>query len=189
MEVARYGPNSTRLSREVHRESRTLELDCRSVRAIRRYFQSLYQWDKRVCDQGPVICRTCLSRKLAKLRKRSNDQRIAFALGNGIVVNEGELWKRQRRLIRPVFPGKALTNLARSLRQEMTIYSKHGGRQVTTSRPILRDQKDVYARALLRLPGNVVTTVSQFLELKLGFCGSSDLERQMAIGAARNSSR
>ena len=30
-------------------------------------------------------------------------KRVAFLLGNGLMVSEGELWKRQRRMIQPAF--------------------------------------------------------------------------------------
>jgi cytochrome P450 len=41
-------------------------------------------------------------------------KRVAFLLGNGLMVSEGELWKRQRRMSQPAFHGKpigALTKL------------------------------------------------------------------------------
>lgn len=38
-------------------------------------------------------------------------KRIGFLLGNGLMVSEGELWKRQRRMIQPAFHEKALTTL------------------------------------------------------------------------------
>ena len=33
-------------------------------------------------------------------------KRIAFLMGNGLIVSEGELWKRQRRMIQPAFPAQ-----------------------------------------------------------------------------------
>jgi cytochrome P450 len=38
-------------------------------------------------------------------------KRIGFLLGNGLMVSEGEQWKRQRRMIQPAFHEKALTTL------------------------------------------------------------------------------
>jgi cytochrome P450 len=35
-------------------------------------------------------------------------KRIAFLLGNGLMVSEGELWKRQRRMIQPAFHPKSV---------------------------------------------------------------------------------
>jgi cytochrome P450 len=37
-------------------------------------------------------------------------KRIGFLLGNGLMVSEGEQWKRQRRMIQPAFHEKALSN-------------------------------------------------------------------------------
>lgn len=45
-------------------------------------------------------------------------KRVAFLLGNGLMVSEGELWKRQRRMIQPAFNHKligALTKLMTSV--------------------------------------------------------------------------
>lgn len=38
-------------------------------------------------------------------------KRIGFLLGNGLMVSEAELWKRQRRMIQPAFHERALTTL------------------------------------------------------------------------------
>jgi cytochrome P450 len=38
-------------------------------------------------------------------------KRIAFLLGNGLIVSEGELWKRQRRMIQPAFRSKPIGDL------------------------------------------------------------------------------
>jgi cytochrome P450 len=39
-------------------------------------------------------------------------KRIGFLLGNGLMVSEGSLWRRQRRMIQPAFHRKALARLA-----------------------------------------------------------------------------
>jgi cytochrome P450 len=41
-------------------------------------------------------------------KKGDSTKRIAFLLGNGLMVSEGEFWKRQRRLIQPAFHNKAV---------------------------------------------------------------------------------
>ena len=38
-------------------------------------------------------------------------KRIGFLLGNGLMVSEADLWKRQRRMIQPAFHERALTTL------------------------------------------------------------------------------
>jgi cytochrome P450 len=40
-------------------------------------------------------------------------KRIAFLMGNGLIVSEGELWKRQRRMIQPAFRPKSIAPLTR----------------------------------------------------------------------------
>lgn len=40
-------------------------------------------------------------------------KRIAFLLGNGLMVSEGELWKRQRRMIQPAFHRKSISALTK----------------------------------------------------------------------------
>ena len=42
-------------------------------------------------------------------------KRIAFLLGNGLMVSEGELWKRQRRLIQPAFHRKSIGSLTQMM--------------------------------------------------------------------------
>lgn len=38
-------------------------------------------------------------------------ERVALLLGNGLMVSEGELWKRQRRMIQPAFNHESLRTL------------------------------------------------------------------------------
>ncbi len=40
-------------------------------------------------------------------------KRVAFLLGNGLMVSEGDLWKRQRRMIQPAFHPKSIGALAK----------------------------------------------------------------------------
>ena len=40
-------------------------------------------------------------------------KRVALLLGNGLMVSEGELWKRQRRMIQPVFQSKSMGALTK----------------------------------------------------------------------------
>ena len=49
-------------------------------------------------------------------------KRVALLLGNGLMVSEGELWKRQRRMIQPVFQSKsigALTKMIAAVNSEL----------------------------------------------------------------------
>jgi cytochrome P450 len=42
-------------------------------------------------------------------------KRIAFLMGNGLIVSEGELWKRQRRMIQPAFRPKSVAPLMKQV--------------------------------------------------------------------------
>jgi cytochrome P450 len=42
-------------------------------------------------------------------------KRVAFLLGNGLMVSEGELWKRQRRMIQPAFHPQSIAALAQMI--------------------------------------------------------------------------
>ncbi|HUA19319.1 MAG TPA: cytochrome P450 [Bryobacteraceae bacterium] len=42
-------------------------------------------------------------------------KRIALLLGNGLMVSEGELWKRQRRMVQPALHGEAITVFTRMI--------------------------------------------------------------------------
>jgi cytochrome P450 len=42
-------------------------------------------------------------------------KRVTFLLGNGLMVSEGELWKRQRRMIQPAFDHKLISAMARTM--------------------------------------------------------------------------
>ena len=44
-------------------------------------------------------------------------KRIALLLGSGLMVSEGELWKRQRRMIQPAFHDKMIANLTDMITQ------------------------------------------------------------------------
>ena len=44
-------------------------------------------------------------------------KRIAMLLGSGLMVSEGELWKRQRRMIQPAFHDKMIANLTDMITQ------------------------------------------------------------------------
>ena len=44
-------------------------------------------------------------------------KRIALLLGSGLMASEGELWKRQRRMIQPAFHDKMIANLTDMITQ------------------------------------------------------------------------
>lgn len=58
-----------------------------------------------------------LRKNYQNYKKGSAIKRIAFLLGNGLMVSEGELWKRQRRMIQPAFDDKAMVRLTDGITQ------------------------------------------------------------------------
>jgi cytochrome P450 len=42
-------------------------------------------------------------------------KRVAFLMGSGLVVSEGELWKRQRRTMQPLFRSKSIAGLTKMM--------------------------------------------------------------------------
>ena len=49
------------------------------------------------------------------LRKGSDFERVRMLLGNGIIVNDGEIWRRHRRALQPAFTRRRLTDHVASI--------------------------------------------------------------------------
>src|SRR3954453_12902554 len=52
---------------------------------------------------GPAIIEEILVKQASRFRKDRVSQTISRAIGQGLVVSEGDLWRRQRRLMQPAF--------------------------------------------------------------------------------------
>ncbi|MGB8095576.1 MAG: cytochrome P450, partial [Terracidiphilus sp.] len=59
----------------------------------------------------PDLADYVLRQNWQNYKKGQAIKRIGFLLGNGLMVSEGELWKRQRRMIQPAFHDKTLATL------------------------------------------------------------------------------
>ena len=59
----------------------------------------------------PDVARRILITNHRNYTKGVGFDRIKILLGNGIIVSEGEFWKRQRRLLQPTFHRRVLTQL------------------------------------------------------------------------------
>jgi len=63
--------------------------------------------------RNPELAHYVLVRNWQNYVKGQFIKRIAFLLGNGLMVSEGEHWKQQRRMIQPTFRPKAIGALSK----------------------------------------------------------------------------
>jgi cytochrome P450 len=61
---------------------------------------------------GPAYIEEVLVKQAASFRKDRISRLISRAIGNGLVVSEGDLWRRQRRLMQPAFHQAQLRSYA-----------------------------------------------------------------------------
>src|SRR5215831_13285476 len=52
---------------------------------------------------GPALIEEILVKQAARFQKDRVSRMLSRAIGEGLVVSEGELWRRQRRLMQPAF--------------------------------------------------------------------------------------
>lgn len=83
-----------------------------SIYRIRIPFRDLY-----ICSD-PDLIREVLVDRNRLFRKSVAYREMRIALGNGLLISEGDLWLRQRRLMQPAFHRSALGNLYRTMREE-----------------------------------------------------------------------
>jgi cytochrome P450 len=74
-------------------------------------FQSRAYGARIYVTSEPQFAEHVLRRNWQNYRKGRAIKRIRLLLGNGLMVSEGDLWKRQRRMIQPAFHEKAITRL------------------------------------------------------------------------------
>jgi cytochrome P450 len=71
------------------------------------YYASIYGKDAYVVSD-PELVDHVLRINWRNYNRGQAIKRIAFLLGNGLIVSEGEFWKSQRRMIQPAFHDKAI---------------------------------------------------------------------------------
>jgi cytochrome P450 len=74
------------------------------------YRASIYGTNAYVVSD-PDLADYVLRQNWQNYKKGQAIKRIGFLLGNGLMVSEGDLWKRQRRMIQPAFHDKTLASL------------------------------------------------------------------------------
>ncbi|MEM1261471.1 MAG: cytochrome P450 [Pseudomonadota bacterium] len=105
-----------------------------------------------------------LLRQHKKLRKGSDFERVRMLLGNGIIVNDGELWRRHRRALQPAFTRRRIA------------------RHVVSMDAVIERLAAEWQRAgAAGVPIDVNTTMSQFgLEIILRAILSDDFDARFA---------
>ena len=61
---------------------------------------------------GPAVIEEILVKQAARFRKDRVSRRLSQAIGEGLVLSDGELWRRQRRLMQPAFHQAELRSYA-----------------------------------------------------------------------------
>lgn len=88
------------------------------------YRASIYGADAYVITD-PEYARHVLLRNWQNYARGLHVKRIAFLMGKGLIVSEGEFWKRQRRMMQPAFHQRAINALADvMIRANFTLCSK-----------------------------------------------------------------
>ena len=78
------------------------------------YKASIYSTDAYVI-RDPHYVQHVLQRNWQNYKKGQVIKRVALLLGNGLMVSEGEFWKKQRRMIQPAFLQKAIADLTAAI--------------------------------------------------------------------------
>lgn len=91
-----------------------------TLRAAANDFGSIVAFDD--SRRGPTVfvnspehVAQLLLRQHKKLRKGSDFERVRMLLGNGIIVNDGELWRRHRRALQPAFTRRRIVSHVASM--------------------------------------------------------------------------
>lgn len=108
---------------------------------------------------GPIRCllvnhpehiHRLLARETARLRKSWDTRELTVALGQGLLTSEGELWKRERRLIQPAFHNERVRGYGATMveRAEAMLDRWHDGARLDIHREMSHVTLDIAARTL-----------------------------------------
>lgn len=108
---------------------------------------------------GPIRCvfvnrpewiQRLLTKENARLRKSWDTRELSAALGQGLLTSEGELWKRQRKLVQPAFHNERIRTYAATMteRAEAMIDEWRDGEVRDIHEDMSRVTLDIAARTL-----------------------------------------
>jgi len=88
--------------------------------------------------QNPDYVRYVLQENYKNYRKGKAYETLSILLGNGLIISEGEFWKRQRRLSQPAFHRESLMRISQividSTQKMINEWKQKVGKQINFTR-------------------------------------------------------
>lgn len=108
---------------------------------------------------GPIQCvqvnrpewiQHLLTKEAGRMHKSWDYRELAFVLGEGLVTSEGDLWKRQRRLIQPAFHNDRIRTYAKTMveRAGVMLEGWRDGQELELSSAMSQVTLEIVGRAL-----------------------------------------
>lgn len=85
------------------------------------FYRIRIPWRRLYIASDPDIFQEVLVRQNKKFRKSAAYRQMGVALGQGLLVSEGDFWRQQRRLIQPAFHKQALERLYQTMRDRTEV--------------------------------------------------------------------
>src|SRR5208282_6016188 len=118
-----------------------------------RIYSPLTQADIYVLSH-PEHVRHVLVDKHQNYTKGLGIERVGILLGSGIMVSEGDLWRRQRKLLQPAFHRDMIANMMEHIRtanlglREKWVEAAHSGKKINVTRNMSEVTLEVILRSI-----------------------------------------